>query len=206
MRYDLWHNGQKCATIDLHLLGRHNVLNSLAAIAVAHELGVKPGVIKEVFANYHGVGRRLELKGEVAGVTVIDDYGHHPTEIKTTLSALKEATAGRRLVVAFQPHRYSRTKALLKEFSTAFMAADELYLTDVYSAGEEPIAGVSGELLFKAVQNSGQSHVHYTSNFVELKKQLISDLKPGDIFLTLGAGNLFTVGEALLKEAGRNEG
>ncbi len=199
MSYDLCHNGEKVA-MRLKLLGRHNVLNSLAAIAVAREVGIELSVIKDVFENYHGVGRRLELKGEVRGITIIDDYGHHPTEIKTTLKALKEALGKRRLVVAFQPHRYSRTKALLKEFAGAFTAADELYLTDVYSAGEEPIAGVDGECLFKAVQENGQANVHYQANLGELKKQLMSDLKSGDLFLTLGAGNLFTIGEALLKE------
>ena len=194
--------------------GDHNVRNVTAAFALSVELlktdGKNPSdyltKLKDALCQFAGGKRRSEIVGRTKTpsgqeVIFIDDYGHHPTEIKTTLDALKAAFIGRRLVVAFQPHRYSRTKALLKEFSRAFTAADELYLTDVYSAGEEPIAGVNGELLFKAVQDSGQSHVHYQGTLAKLKEQLMSDLKPGDIFLTLGAGNLFTVGEALLKEA-----
>ena len=170
--------------------GAHNVLNALATIAVAMELNVRFADIQEGFRIFGGVGRRFQMKGEVNGIMVVDDYGHHPTEVKATLSAAKGGW-DRRLVVVFQPHRYSRTKELFEEFVKAFYDADVLILTDIYPAGEQPIEGVTTEILASRIKRHGQKEVTYIADRNEVCAHLLGIVKPGDIVLTLGAGNLF---------------
>ncbi len=178
--------------------GRHNVLNSLAAIAVAMELEIPFEDIASALASFSGVQRRLQVKGEVENITVIDDYGHHPTEIKATLAALRDAWPRRRLVVAFQPHRYSRTQALYKEFCKAFHEADLLILTDIYAASEQPIPGVSGEQLLKGVRDHGHKNAVYIGEVSRLPGEIVPDLCEGDVVLTLGAGDIWQAGEKIL--------
>ncbi len=193
------YRGERLGEISFKMPGEHNVLNALAAIGVALELNVPFSVIQEGFRDFGGVGRRFQVKGEVNDIMVVDDYGHHPTEIRATLAA---ATAGwdRRLVVVFQPHRYTRTKELYDDFVKAFHDAEVLILTDIYSAGEEPIEGVTAEALARSVRQHGQKDVSHFSDREELVGHLLEILKPGDILLTLGAGNIWQTGELLLQK------
>jgi len=178
--------------------GRHTIYNSLAAIAVALELEIDFAVIARALAEFEGVQRRLQVKGEENGVLVIDDYGHHPTEIRATLDAVRDGWPDRRLVVAFQPHRYTRTQALFEEFTTAFHRADELILTDIYAASEQPISGVSSESLLEAIKKHGQRHTKYHADVTTLPADLLNNVRAGDLVLTLGAGSIVKVGEQLL--------
>jgi UDP-N-acetylmuramate--alanine ligase len=150
--------------------------------------------------TYEGVQRRMQLKGVTKGITIVDDYGHHPTEIKATLEAIKEAWPEKRLVVAFQPHRYSRTKALFQEFLTCFHRADYLVMTDIYAASEEPLPDVSAEILLNEIRNHGQRHTLYIADVDKLPEMIVPVLEEGDLFLTLGAGNIVAAGERLLQE------
>jgi UDP-N-acetylmuramate--alanine ligase len=192
------HKGVRLGRITCAMPGAHNVLNALAAIAVAMELDVPFETIREGFATFGGVGRRFQLKGEVNGVMIVDDYGHHPTEIRATLAA---ASGGwdRRLVVVFQPHRYTRTKELFEEFVKAFHDADVLILTDIYPAGEAPIEGVTAEGLAARIRRHGQRDVTWISDRELLCDHLERILLPGDTLLTLGAGNVWQVGQSMLE-------
>ncbi|MGA7826070.1 MAG: UDP-N-acetylmuramate--L-alanine ligase [Geobacteraceae bacterium] len=193
------YRGERLGEISYKMPGAHNVLNALAAIGVALELNVPFSVVQEGFRDFGGVGRRFQVKGEVGDIMVVDDYGHHPTEIRATLAA---ATSGwdRRLVVVFQPHRYTRTKELYDEFIKAFHDAEVLILTDIYPAGEEPIEGVTSEALARSVRQHGHKDVSYIADREELVGHLLEILKPGDILLTLGAGNIWQTGELLLQK------
>ncbi len=186
--------------ISLQMPGQHNVSNALAAIAVAMELDIPFATIVKAMASFTGVQRRLQIKGECHGVTVIDDYGHHPTEIRATLSALRAAWPKRRLVVMFQPHRYTRTAGLFTEFCTAFHEADVLLLTEIYAACESPIDGVSGESLLAGIKQHGQKNTHFVPEIPMLPQAVRSMLQPGDVVVTLGAGNIYQAGEQLLKK------
>ncbi len=178
--------------------GRHNVYNSLAVICIGHELEIPFPVIKKSLETFAGVQRRMQLKGERGGITVLDDYGHHPTEIKATLSAVKQAWPEKRLVVLFQPHRYTRTKGLFKEFLTAFHQADLLIMTEIYAASEQPIAGVTGEALLQEIKLHGQRVTHFIDDVNGMAAEVLPFLEKGDLVLTLGAGNIVGVGEQLL--------
>jgi UDP-N-acetylmuramate--alanine ligase len=156
-------------------------------------------VIRDGFRDFGGVGRRFQIKGEAGEVMVVDDYGHHPTEIKATLAAAKGGWSDRRLVVVFQPHRYSRTKELFDEFVKSFYDADVLVLTDIYPAVEQPIPGVTAEALWQSVRKHGQKESSYIADREAIPGHLMQIVRPGDIVLTLGAGNIWQVGEALLK-------
>ena len=184
--------------VELPLAGTHNIYNSLAAIAVGLELDVPFAEIVEALKGYAGVQRRLQIKGEARGITVIDDYGHHPTEIKATLAALRQAWPRRRLVVMFQPHRYSRTRGLFQEFSVAFHDADLLFVCDIYPAGEEPIEGVSALTLIENIGRHGQKGVHYVPELHNIAAQVVPVLSEGDVVLSLGAGNIWQAGELVL--------
>jgi UDP-N-acetylmuramate--alanine ligase len=164
---------------------------------VGLELDISPEAIAQALAAFEGVDRRLQVKGEAAGVIVIDDYGHHPTEIRATLSALAAGYPGRRRVVCFQPHRYTRLKALYSEFCTAFNDADCLLVTDVYAASERPIEGVTGEWLLAGLKACGHKDVAYAEK-ARLAAALLERLKGGDLLLTLGAGDVWQVGEEVL--------
>jgi UDP-N-acetylmuramate--alanine ligase len=187
-------DGQSLGRFELRVPGRHNVLNSLAAITVALELELPQAAIREGLAAFQGVDRRFQKKGEAKGVTVLDDYGHHPTEIKATLQVLRAFAGARRTVVVFQPHRYSRTQALWNEFLTAFSGADVLLLLDVYAASEDAIPGVDAERLAAAIEGA-----QYAGDVQSASERLGTLVKPGDVVLTLGAGNVFAAGEALLR-------
>ena len=189
-------------SITLNLPGRHNVLNALAAIAVASELGVPDAVIQQVLAGFEGIGRRFQMTGEVetaAGrVLLIDDYGHHPSEIAATLEAARHGWPERRLVVAFQPHRYSRTHDLLDDFAQVLANADVLLISEVYAAGETPISGADGRALCRAVRGRGRVDPVFVEDVETLPKVLNDLLQPGDVLLTLGAGSIGAVAANLL--------
>ena len=178
--------------------GIHNVYNALAAVCVGLELELPFEKIQSGLQSYAGVQRRMQQKGEVAGITIVDDYGHHPTEIRATLEAIKQAWPQKRLVVLFQPHRYSRTQALFKEFQTCFHKADYLIMSDIYAASEEPIPGVTGESLLEATKRHGQRHTRYIADLENMAEELLPMVQEGDLVLTLGAGDIVRVGEELL--------
>jgi len=186
--------------ITLNVPGQHNVYNALAAIAVGLELSIPFAAISGALRSFSGVQRRIQIKGECDGITVVDDYGHHPTEIRATLSAMRAAWPRRRLIVMFQPHRYSRTAGLFKEFATAFHEADVLLLTEIYAASEQPMEGVSGMALLEEIKLHGQRDCHYVPEVDSLARTVRGLLQPGDIVLTLGAGNIYLAGEELLRK------
>ena len=190
---------REIGTIRLNRPGRHVIYNSLAAIAVALELEIDFAVIARALEGFQGVQRRLQVKGEAGGVLVVDDYGHHPTEIRATLDAVREGWADRRVVVTFQPHRYSRTAGLFNDFVTAFRRADVLVLTDIYAASEQPMEGVTAERLQEAIKQHGQRQTLYIPDLVQQPAALLEYLQPGDLLLTLGAGNIVRAGERLLE-------
>ena len=191
--------------IRLGVIGQHNVLNSLAAVAVGRELEIPFARIQEAIAGFQGVARRFELKGEARGVKVIDDYGHHPTEVRAVLAALKESYAAR-ILVAFQPHRYTRTRDLFEEFGHCFHQADRLFLLPIYAAGEPPIEGVTSELVAEQARNAGHKAVDVLPGPVDLVERIVSEARPGDIVVTLGAGDITKLGELIVKRLEEAEG
>jgi UDP-N-acetylmuramate--alanine ligase len=197
-RFRVIRRGEILGDISLTAPGRHNVSNALAAVTVASELGIPFDRIREGLADYRGVHRRFQLKGERDGVTVVDDYGHHPAEILATLAAAREVWPDRRIVVGFQPHRYSRTNALFQEFVSAFHEADLLLVFDVYPAGEEPIPGASGERLCEAIRDHGHKAVFYAGKAAEAAADVLPRLRPGDIFLIMGAGDVWKLADAVV--------
>ncbi len=184
----------------LGVCGEMNALNALGALAAALSLGIAPALSARALSSFRGVARRLEWKGQKNGVDVWDDYGHHPTEIGVTLKALRARNAGRRLVTLFQPHRISRTRSLWNEFTEAFSLSDELWLSNIYAAGETPEAGITAERLVEAIAAKGQK-VRFAGSLEEAHARALLDLRENDVFLTLGAGNVVEVGEAFLAEA-----
>jgi UDP-N-acetylmuramate--alanine ligase len=184
--------------ISIQMPGLHNVYNALATIATADELDVDFETVRQALGSFGGIQRRFQIKGEWDGVMVVDDYGHHPTEIKATLSAAKSGW-GRRTVVIFQPHRYSRTRDLFKEFLTAFNQVDVLFLTGIYPAGEDPIPGVNAHGLCEGIKEHGHKDVTVVLDRSTLVDQLLPRLRPGDMVFTLGAGDVWKIGEALIQ-------
>jgi UDP-N-acetylmuramate--alanine ligase len=195
-------SGQELGRVELNVPGAHNVLNSLAAVAVGLDLGVKFGEIREGLASFTGVDRRFQVRGEAGGVLVVDDYGHHPTEIRATLETLRARAGTRRTVVLFQPHRYTRTQHLWDDFCRSFHLADVLLLVDVYPAGEEPVAGVTSEALADAIGRRGHRQALYAGDLKAAGERLADMAREGDVVLTLGAGSIWTIGEELLKRRG----
>jgi len=191
--------GSSLGGVSLGVPGRHNVQNSLAAVAVGLDLGIGFEAIQAGLASFTGVDRRFQLRGAARGVTVIDDYGHHPTEIRATLETLKARAQQGRCVVLFQPHRYTRTEALWDDFCHAFELADVLLLTDIYPAGEAPREGVSSEALARAVAESGHPVAVYAGDLKAATERLLAEVKSGDFVLTLGAGSVWHAGEELLR-------
>jgi UDP-N-acetylmuramate--alanine ligase len=183
----------------VNVRGRHNVANALAAAAVCAQVGVPLDEIAGGLARFRGVERRFQIRGEVAGVTVIDDYAHHPTEVAATLEAARPGP-WRRLIAVFQPHRYTRTATLHRAFGGAFVHADRIVVTEVYGAGEQPVPGVSGKLVADAVcdRTPGRT-VAYVPHREDLLSYLRGSVRPGDAVLTLGAGDVYLVGEELLE-------
>src|SRR5262249_29702029 len=172
--------------------GAHNVLNCLATIAVADELEVPLDVTKQALATFGGVARRFTIVGQVGGVTLVDDYGHHPAEIRATIEAARRAYPGEqnRIVVAFQPHRHTRTRDLFDDFTRAFNQADALFVTDIYAAGESPIPGISAEKLLQAIREHGHHDATYVPDKNDLPEVLERIVRPGDVVIALGAGDV----------------
>jgi len=189
--------GARLGELVLPVMGRHNVLNALAAVAVGLELDLPFEQIAAGLAHFEGVSRRFETKGEVGGVLVVDDYGHHPTEIKATLAAARQLGRGR-VIVAFRPHRYTRTRLLTDEFGAAFDAADEVLIVDIYPAGEAPIPGVTAETLVGAARSHGHRNVVYAGDLARAEALLREVVRPHDLVLTLGAGDVTRLGPRLL--------
>jgi UDP-N-acetylmuramate--alanine ligase len=198
-RFEVCRENELLGTVSLPLAGTHNVYNALATVTVGLELDIPFAVIAAALEGFSGVQRRLQIKGERRNITVVDDYGHHPTEIRATLSALRDAWPDRRLVVLFQPHRYSRTRALADEFYTAFNEADILLVTKIYGASETPIPGVTGETLLEGIRQHGHRHTLFEPDFAEIPGRAAAVLAPGDVVLTLGAGNIWLAGEKILE-------
>jgi len=180
------------------MVGQHNAQNALATIAVADEMRIPIDTVRAALAEFGGVQRRFTVRGEVDGITVVDDYGHHPAEVMATLKGARNAF-GRRVVVAFQPHRYTRTRDLLEDFSRAFNDADLLVVTDVYSAGEEPIAGATSANLVEKILACGHRDVTHVAARADVAKHLRNRVKSGDLVITLGAGDINQVGPELLQ-------
>ena len=189
---------RKLGRITMRLPGSHNVLNALAAIGVGLELEIPFAVIRKALREFKGIQRRFQMLGQRRGITVIDDYAHHPTEIKMTLKAAKQLNA-RRVVVLFQPHRYSRTQHLFNDFMTAFYDADVLVVTGIYAASEQPIAGVTSQRLYEGLREYGHKHVLHARDLHQAEKLVLETLEQGDVFLTLGAGDVCTIGPRIMK-------
>jgi UDP-N-acetylmuramate--alanine ligase len=185
--------------VTLRVPGKHNVYNSLAAIAVALELDVPFDTIAHAIGEFTGAERRFQFKGEEQGVTVVDDYGHHPTEIKATLSAARIGAPNRRIVVLFQPHRYSRTADLIEEFASAFNNADVLLVTDIYAASENPIEGINAEMLTGRIKSYGHKNAEYIGALEGAAESLRNKVREGDLVITLGAGSVHRSGDQLLE-------
>jgi UDP-N-acetylmuramate--alanine ligase len=182
----------------LHVPGLHNVLNATAAIAVGVGLDIPIAQISEALANFRGVDRRFQLRGTAGGIAVIDDYGHHPTEIRATLAAAKQCGYGK-IHVIFQPHRYTRTRDLMDEFARAFGDADSLQVLDIYAASEQPIEGITGEVLASKISENGNASAKYASSFEGAVSDAIANAREGDMILTLGAGSVSQIGLMLLE-------
>jgi UDP-N-acetylmuramate--alanine ligase len=198
MRFDLVRKGESLGAACVRMPGRHNVLNALAAFAVADELGVPLDTVREALAGFEGVQRRFTVLGYVGGVTVVDDSAHPPAEIEATLEAARGAY-GRRIVVAFQPHRFTRTRDLFDELTRAFNRADVLLVTDVYPAGEKPIEGADSASLVQAIRAHGHRDATHVPSRDAVAAELLARTRPGDIVITLGAGSITRTGPELVK-------
>jgi UDP-N-acetylmuramate--alanine ligase len=196
---------ERLGELRLRTPGRHNLQNALAAVAVADRLGIDFKTVASALADFIGAERRFEQHGEVDRVVVVDDYGHHPTEIAAVLAAAR-ATLGRRLVVAFQPHRYTRTQQLMEAFGPAMRDADEIVLTDIYAASEEPIAGVTIDALADAVRRGSGRPVHLARRLDDVIPEVLKLARPGDAVITLGAGSIGTLPAQLVDALKRREG
>lgn len=194
--------GEPVGRFRLQMPGHHNVQNALAAIAVADDVGICVEKMQEAFESFTGVQRRFTVSGEKNGITVVDDYGHHPAEVRATLHGARQAFPRRRIVAAFQPHRYTRTRDLLDDFATSFNEADLLFVSEVYPAGEEPLPGIGGERLAEAVRACGHRDVSFVSDRKELAKALADRLREGDLVITLGAGDISQTPAELLRLLG----
>jgi UDP-N-acetylmuramate--alanine ligase len=207
--YQALREGHEPLELTINLPGRHNVLNSLAAVAVATELEVADEAIQRALANFQGIDRRLQQLGEIAWpggrALIVDDYGHHPTEISATLEAVRQAWPERRLVLVFQPHRYTRTRDLLDDFGKALSDCDVLLVTEVYAAGEAPIAGADGRAICRAVRTRGHVEPIFVERVDELAESLRGILHDGDVVLTMGAGNIGAVAADLKSRLGGGE-
>ena len=203
-RFHVIYKGADLGEFRLQVPGAHNVLNATAAVAVGIGLDIKPEVIAEALENFRGVDRRFQLRGKVGGVSVVDDYGHHPTEIKATLAAARQC-GFKKIHVIFQPHRYTRTRDLIDEFATAFQDADTLAVLDIYAASEAPIEGVTGASLASRIKEAGGKDAQYMPSFDEATELACSLAQPGDMVLTLGAGSVSQLGSRILEVLHKKE-
>lgn len=197
--FDVWKGHEVLGEINLPVPGKHNVYNALAATAVALELDISFENIAEAFRGFRNANRRFQFKGEANGVTVVDDYGHHPTEIVATLSAAKNAAGGKRTVVVFQPHRYSRTEELMDDFVVAFNNADVLFILDIYAASENPIEGISAEVLTENIKRFGHKNASYIGDIETATENVVPHLQAGDLVITLGAGSITRLSDEILE-------
>jgi UDP-N-acetylmuramate--alanine ligase len=197
--FDVIRQRQEIGRLSLRMPGLHNVYNALAALATAFELDIPFRVVQETLRDFGGIQRRFQIKGEKKGVLIVDDYGHHPVEIMATLKAARTGW-GKRIVAVFQPHRYTRTQALFNDFLTAFYDADVLILTEIYPAGEDRIEGVESRALFEGLRGHGHKDVTYLADKKEIVEHLLRILSPGDLVITLGAGDIWQVSEELVKQ------
>lgn len=197
--FDVILNQSPLGRVCLQVPGRHNAQNALAAIAVGMELGMTFEQVRDGLNEYSGIDRRLQIKGKGKGILVLDDYAHHPNEIKATIDAVKDSNLGR-VVAIFQPHRYTRTSNLFDEFSRVLRDIDMLFLLDIYPAGEEPIEGVTSEALYRSIKEAGHGSVFYSNGSSDIVDTVLSALEPGDVVITLGAGNVWTIGEKIAEE------
>jgi len=200
-RFEVTYKGRDLGEFRLHVPGVHNVLNATAAIAVGFGLDIGLEQIRTALETFRGVDRRFQLRGKAAGVSVIDDYGHHPTEIRATLAAARQC-GYRRIHVVFEPHRYTRTRDLIEEFATAFEQADTLLVLDIYAASEKPIEGVSGEGLARHIQETGKREVKYVASFQQAAETVAAQAQENDMILTLGAGSVSHLGPMILETLG----
>jgi UDP-N-acetylmuramate--alanine ligase len=201
-RFRVQEEGVDRGTVELSVPGRHNLLNALGAAAAARTLRAPWEAVREGLSAYRGVGRRFQRLGEAAGVAVVDDYAHHPTEIAATLTAVREAYPGRRLVALFQPHLFTRTRDFSTEFGRALARADVVWVTDVFPAREKPIPGVTGELVSRAAREAGAAHVQDHPSVDDVHEALARALLPGDVLVTMGAGSVEAVGRRVLEVLG----
>lgn len=199
MIFDLTFEGKHYRNLELPLIGAHNVLNAASVFGLGLKLDIPEKILREAFKTFRGVGRRVEKKGNTEEIEIYDDYAHHPTEIFATLRALKSAVIGRRLIVAFQPHRYSRTKYCLDDFADAFEYADEVILTDIYAAMETPIPEITPEKILDRIKQGGYNPIHFVKRD-QIIDYLAGYLKSGDVLITMGAGDITSVGPAVLKK------
>jgi len=197
-RFRVQYRQQSLGEFDLHVPGRHNILNATAAVAVGVGLDVAPDAIRRGLAEFRGVDRRFQLRGRVGEISVIDDYGHHPTEIRATLAAARQC-GYKRVHVVFQPHRYTRTQDLADQFATAFGDADSLFVLDIYAASEPPRAGITGEGLARHIASLGKRQATYTPSFGDAIDQATAVAQPGDMILTLGAGSVSQLAPQILE-------
>jgi UDP-N-acetylmuramate--alanine ligase len=200
--FNVARNGEEIGEIVLRVPGLHNVYNSLAAVSIGLEFDVSFEVMRRALGEFTGVNRRFQLIGETNGIRVYDDYGHHPTEIRATLRAAKHGADGGRIVVLFQPHRYTRTQDLMDEFARSFNNADVVLITDIYAASEDPIEGVTAEALTETVTRFGHKNARYIGALENAVPALIEETRAGDLIITLGAGNVSKVGESFLEAMG----
>jgi len=196
--FDLSIFGKKYSEIEIPLIGAHNVLNAAAVFGLGISLGLSEEKIRKAFSHFKGVNRRAELKGGKGGITIFDDYGHHPTEVFATLRAMKQAISHHRLIVAFQPHRYSRTRDCFHEFASAFSIADQLILTDIYAAGESPIEGITSRALLEEIRRGAALEACYVPR-QNLSRFLAEHLRSGDVLVTMGAGDITQVGSEVIR-------
>jgi UDP-N-acetylmuramate--alanine ligase len=201
--FRVFHDSQELGEMEIQIPGRHNVLNALASVAVAYELEIPWPAVQAGLRDMTGVQRRFQIKGEAGGVLVLDDYGHHPTEIRAVLEALAGCYPDRRRIIAFQPHRYSRTQALLEQFARCFYDCDVLLISEIYPAGEKPIPGITGRRLAEQIAAHGHHELHFCPTLQEMSQELQEMVRPGDVVMTLGAGNILQVGESLLESLGQ---
>jgi UDP-N-acetylmuramate--alanine ligase len=199
-RFQVFHQGEDLGEFILKMPGIHNVQNALAAVAVGRELELDGAAIRRGIEAFKGIERRFQVYGEVDTITVVDDYGHHPTEIKVTLDAMKQVWPDRRVLVVYQPHRFTRTQILFNEFLTAFYQADHLVLSDIYAAGEHTIEGITSKALYQGIKEHGHKSVVHVSDFDGVIKHLLNEVRPHDVVLTLGAGDIWRVGAELMQQ------
>jgi UDP-N-acetylmuramate--alanine ligase len=197
--FEVTFEGKTLGEFRLHVPGVHNLLNATAAIAVGIGLDINVEQIRTALESFGGVDRRFQLRGTADGISVIDDYGHHPTEVRATLAAARQCSF-RKIHVVFQPHRYTRTQSLMNEFVHAFDDADTLFVLDIYAANESPIEGISGEVLAQRIHDAGKRDAHYATSFAEAVKAVASVAQEGDMILTLGAGSVSQLGPMILDE------